>query len=158
MHKNKAEETLNPLPSLARHILFIRRRFLSAVLTLGFSGMVAQVLLLREILVIFQGNELTIGIVLGNWLVLEAIGSFFLGKKIEKIKLKIEAFVAVQLLVSVFLFPLNDLPYPNFQRSAGNRRWRRFGSFAYFILFFDHTLASQPSSRNSLHLCLQNIF
>jgi len=67
--------------------------------------MVAQVLLLREILVIFHGNELTIGIILGNWLVLEAIGAFVLGKKIEKIRLKLEAFVVIQLLFSS-LFPL----------------------------------------------------
>jgi len=105
MHKNKDGETLSPLPRPVRHILFIRRRFVCAVLTLGFSGMVAQVLLLREILVIFHGNELSIGIILGNWLVLEAIGSFCLGKHIEKIRLKIETFVAVQLLVSAF-FPL----------------------------------------------------
>ena len=84
--------------------MFIRRRFVFAVLALGFSGMVAQVLLLREILVIFQGNELTIGIILGNWLVLEAIGAFLLGKQIEKIRLKLEAFVVIQLLVSL-LFP-----------------------------------------------------
>jgi len=84
--------------------LFIRRRFVFAVLALGFSGMVAQVLLLREILVIFHGNELTIGIILGNWLVLEAIGAFLLGKQIEKIRPKLEAFVVIQLLVSL-LFP-----------------------------------------------------
>ncbi len=84
--------------------MFIRRRFVFAVLALGFSGMVAQVLLLREILVIFHGNELTIGIILGNWLVLEAIGAFLLGKQIEKIRLKLEAFVVIQLLVSL-LFP-----------------------------------------------------
>ncbi len=85
--------------------MFVRRRFVFAVLALGFSGMVAQVLLLREILVIFHGNELTIGIILGNWLVLEAIGAFLLGKKIEKIRLKLEAFVVIQLLFSS-LFPL----------------------------------------------------
>ncbi len=96
---------LSPLASLTSHILFMRRRFVFALLMLGFSGIVAQVLLLREILVIFYGNELTIGIILGNWLVTEAIGSFFLGKKIEKIKLKLEAFVVVQLLFSL-LFPL----------------------------------------------------
>ena len=67
--------------------------------------MVAQVLLLREMLVIFYGNELTIGIILGNWLVLEAIGAFFLGKQIEKIRPKLEAFVVIQLLISL-LFPL----------------------------------------------------
>lgn len=69
-----------------------------ALLVMGLSGIVAQVLLLRELLVTFYGNELSIGIILANWLISEAIGSFFLGKKIEKIKRKIEAFVLIQIL------------------------------------------------------------
>ena len=40
-----------------------------AILTMGFSGLVAQMLLLRELLVVFSGNELSIGIVLANCLI-----------------------------------------------------------------------------------------
>jgi spermidine synthase len=64
-----------------------------AILTMGFSGLVAQMLLLRELLVVFSGNEFSIGIILANWLILEAFGSFFLGKRAEKTKNKIETFV-----------------------------------------------------------------
>jgi len=81
----------------------MRRLFPGAVFVLGLTGMVAQVLLLREMLIIFYGNELTIGIILGNWLVPEAIGAFFLGKQIEKIRAKLETFVAAGLLVSLLL-------------------------------------------------------
>ncbi|MCK4584550.1 spermine synthase [candidate division WOR-3 bacterium] len=79
----------------------MKTRTISAILTMGFSGIVAQVLLLRELLITFQGNELSIGIILANWLILEAFGAFFLGKKIENRKYKIEVFVAFQLLFSL---------------------------------------------------------
>jgi spermidine synthase len=51
-----------------------------AILVVGASGLIAQVLLLRELLVSFYGNELTVGIILANWLILEAIGALILGR------------------------------------------------------------------------------
>ena len=68
-----------------------RALFLSALLLMGFSGIVAQVLLLRELLIVFSGNELTIGIILASWLILEAAGAFLLGRWIEHIRRKLEA-------------------------------------------------------------------
>ncbi|ACB84490.1 fused MFS/spermidine synthase [Natranaerobius thermophilus] len=47
---------------------------------IGITGMMGQLLLLRELLVTFYGNELVIGIVIANWVIMEAIGSFFGGK------------------------------------------------------------------------------
>jgi spermidine synthase len=44
-------------------------RVFIAILTLGFSGLVAEILLLREFLIIFSGNEFSIGIILANWLI-----------------------------------------------------------------------------------------
>ena len=72
---------------------------------MGFSGIVAQVLLLRELLVTFYGNELSIGIILANWLILEAAGSFLLGKKVERLKRRLRGFVVLSLLFSLS-FPL----------------------------------------------------
>ncbi|MCK4673047.1 spermine synthase, partial [candidate division WOR-3 bacterium] len=83
----------------------MKTRTIFAILTMGFSGIVAQVLLLRELLITFHGNELSIGIILANWLILEALGAFFLGKRIEHKKHKIEMFVGVQLLFSI-CFPV----------------------------------------------------
>jgi spermidine synthase len=67
--------------------------------------MVGQIVLLREFLVAFSGNELTLGILLANWLILEAIGSYFVGKTAEKTERKIEVYVLFQLIFS-FAFPL----------------------------------------------------
>lgn len=76
-----------------------------SLLIMGLSGIVAQILLLRELLVSFFGNELTIGIILANWLILEAVGSFFLGKTVEKTNRKWEIYVLLQLIFAV-AFPL----------------------------------------------------
>jgi spermidine synthase len=70
---------------------------------MGLSGIVAQVLLLRELLISFLGNELTLGIILGNWLILVAIGALIIGRTVEKVNRKIEAFVFFQVFFSVAL-------------------------------------------------------
>jgi spermidine synthase len=43
---------------------------------IGASGIIAQFILVRELLVNFLGNEFTIGVVLGTWLVFEALGGY----------------------------------------------------------------------------------
>ena len=77
----------------------------TSLLIMGLSGIIAQIILLRELLVSFQGNELTLGIILANWLVLEAFGSFFIGKTVERTLRKMETFVLLQLIFSL-AFPL----------------------------------------------------
>ncbi|TVR90501.1 MAG: hypothetical protein EA428_08315 [Spirochaetaceae bacterium] len=44
---------------------------------MGFSGLPVQLLLLRELLIVFAGNELTIGLILACWLATEAAGSLW---------------------------------------------------------------------------------
>ncbi len=75
-----------------------------AIVVMGVSGLVAEILLLREFLIVFAGNELSIGIIFANWLVLEALGSFVLGGTVEKIKRRIETFTVITLLFSLSLF------------------------------------------------------
>ena len=75
----------------------------ASLLIMGLSGIIAQILLLRELLVSFYGNELTLGIILANWLLLEATGSFFVGKTVEKTSKKTEIFVLLQLVFSLAL-------------------------------------------------------
>ena len=82
-----------------------KTRVVSAILIMGFSGIVAQVLLLRELLITFQGNEISIGIILANWLILEAMGAYFLGKRIEHTKYKVEMFVFAQIIFAL-CFPV----------------------------------------------------
>ena len=72
-----------------------------SLLVMGISGIAAQIILLRELLVSFFGNELTLGIILANWLILEAAGSFLIGKTVEKTERKIETYVLFQLIFSL---------------------------------------------------------
>ncbi|MBS3906676.1 MAG: hypothetical protein KGZ49_06530, partial [Syntrophaceae bacterium] len=74
-----------------------------SLLIMGASGIVAQIVLLRELLISFLGNELTLGIILANWLILEAVGSFVIGKTVEKVERKMEVFVSLQIFFSVAL-------------------------------------------------------
>jgi spermidine synthase len=74
-----------------------------SLLIKGLSGIAAQVILMRELLVSFHGNELTLGVILANWLILVAIGSFIIGNTVEKVESKIEVFVLFQLVFAVAL-------------------------------------------------------
>jgi spermidine synthase len=46
----------------------------------GATGMIAQVLLMRELLVCFFGNELALGLILAGWLLTGALGSWLAGR------------------------------------------------------------------------------
>lgn len=72
-------------------------------LIIGTSGLIAQTLLLRELLISFYGNELTLGIILSNWMILEATGALLVGKFIERIKNKTNILVLLQVLFSITL-------------------------------------------------------
>jgi len=48
---------------------------LGAVLMLGATSQIGQVLLLRELLMVFHGNELTLGLILASWLLWVGAGS-----------------------------------------------------------------------------------
>ncbi len=53
---------------------------------IGFTSMVAQILLMRELMVVFYGNELSISIILGMWLIWTAIGSSLLGRIVDRLR------------------------------------------------------------------------
>jgi spermidine synthase len=68
---------------------------------MGLSSITAQIILLRELLVSFLGNELTLGVILASWLILVAAGSFLIGKSVEKVESKLEVFIVFQLIFSL---------------------------------------------------------
>ena len=82
----------------------MKRRVCMAIIVMGFSGLIAEIILLRELLIVFSGNELCIGIILANWLILEAAGCFFLGRMVEKSQNKLEAFTVITVLFSLSFF------------------------------------------------------
>ncbi len=68
-----------------------------AILVMGFTATVSQILIIRELLVLFQGNELFIGIIFGYWLIFQAFGSYFTGKKSEFLSNPVVWFSLIQL-------------------------------------------------------------
>jgi len=81
----------------------MKRIFFASLLFRGILTIIAQVLLIRELLITFLGNELSIGIILANWLILEALGSSIFGRIASRIKRKILTFVILMIIISLYL-------------------------------------------------------
>ena len=47
----------------------------AALMLIGFSAVIGQVVLMRELMVVFNGNEISLGILLATWLFWTAVGS-----------------------------------------------------------------------------------
>lgn len=81
---------------------------------MGFSCSISQVLLVREFMNIFCGNELILGVILANWLLIIAFGSGILGRLADTLGRRIDWLVLTLVLTSTVL-PLQIL----FVRSMG---------------------------------------
>jgi spermidine synthase len=80
-------------------------RYRGAVILMGMSGLVAEMILLREFLIIAAGNEMTIGIILANWLILEAAGAAIGGRLGDRLLGRRAFFVLSTGLFCLFLPP-----------------------------------------------------
>jgi spermidine synthase len=74
-----------------------------ALLLIGFVAIVGQIILIRELLVIFYGNELSTAIILASWLVWTSLGSATLGRIADAISHKHRTFGFVQILLALLL-------------------------------------------------------
>ncbi len=72
-----------------------------ALLVLGGTATASQVLILRELLVAFQGNELLLGLFLGNWLLLEALGTGLARAASDRTARPVEAFALLQITLGL---------------------------------------------------------
>ena len=77
---------------------------LAAVLALlGFTAVVAQIVLMRELIVVFSGNELSLGLMLANWLFWTAVGSSVLGRLLARVRNTRALMAGLQLIISLVL-------------------------------------------------------
>ena len=83
-----------------------RRLVVWAVGCLGVSSVVVQLVLMREMLSSFSGNEMVLGVILGTWLLLTGIGSW-LGKAAARFRNAAGMLVLAELLVA--LVPLGQV-------------------------------------------------
>jgi spermidine synthase len=70
---------------------------------IGFTAMAAQIIYMRQLLIVFYGNELSISFILASWLIAGAVGSALLGRFADTIKYRITAFALCQIILSIFL-------------------------------------------------------
>ncbi|MGQ9456792.1 MAG: hypothetical protein ACUVS5_00725 [Anaerolineae bacterium] len=81
----------------------MRRALDTAFLLMGFTFTIAQAVLARELLVAFSGNELSIGLVLGCWLLLEAAGSAWAGRMAPRWPPEPTLYALLQVLLALVL-------------------------------------------------------
>jgi spermidine synthase len=90
----------------------IDKRFVFAIGALGFTSIITQTVLLREFLSVFSGNELVIGVVLANWMLLTGAGSLvgkFAGTMRQPAKLIVIVLLLAALLPLTTVFLLSYL-------------------------------------------------
>jgi spermidine synthase len=76
---------------------------LSAILALiGFTAIVAQIVLMRELMVAFYGNEISLGVMLACWLLWTALGSVLLGRFAARVRNPRKLMATLQLLLALF--------------------------------------------------------
>src|SRR3989338_9598182 len=74
--------------------------------TLGLTSMIGQIIIIRELVVGFYGNELSLGIILACWLFWVGFGSLVLGRFVDSIPFKERLLSHLQLALSIII-PLN---------------------------------------------------
>lgn len=72
---------------------------------IGFSAVIAQIVLMRELIVVYYGNELSLGLMLANWLFWTAVGSSLIGGLTEYFANPRRLVAGLQVVVAV-VFPL----------------------------------------------------
>ena len=83
-----------------------RWRALRSVLALiGFTAVIAQIVLMRELMVVFTGNEMSLGVMLASWLLWTAIGSTAVGRWVVRTQ-RPRLVVAILEALAAIAFPL----------------------------------------------------
>lgn len=77
---------------------------LRAILVLiGFTSTVAQIVLLRELMVVSYGNEISLGVMLASWLLWTALGSSLLGRFAAGVSAPAKQMAGLQTLLALLL-------------------------------------------------------
>lgn len=109
VHGKKPDNKIDSFPHL-RELQDIPLKWI--VVLLGFSAIITQVILLREFMSTFYGNELVLGVVLANWMILTGLGAFlgrFLARLNHGANLLFISLIAIGTLPLVTVFLLNVL-------------------------------------------------
>ncbi len=81
----------------------MKKRIIFALFLIGFAAILGQIILMRELLVVFYGNELSTGVVLANWLIWTSFGALLLGKFARRWGERETKFATFQIILSLLL-------------------------------------------------------
>jgi spermidine synthase len=80
-----------------------RKALVVSVSALGISSIITQLVVMRELLSVFEGNELVIGVILAVWLLLTG-GGAYVGRYCEKSRNPVRLLIVGQVLVATMPF------------------------------------------------------
>jgi spermidine synthase len=92
-----------------------------AVISLGLSSVMTQLVLMRELVGVFSGNEMVFGIVLGNWLLLTGLGATlgrWVGRSSGAVSLLIAGLILAAVLPVLDVWAVRTLRNVVFVRGA----------------------------------------
>lgn len=75
----------------------------AAVFLIGFTAMASQIVFIRELLIVFYGNELSIGFIFAGWLIGGGVGSFFFGRSADRSGHEVSLFSLCQISLALML-------------------------------------------------------
>jgi len=75
----------------------------AVLILIGFTAAIAQIVLLRELMVVFYGNEISIGLMLASWLFWTAAGSSLAGRWAARARHPRRLMAAIQVPIAVVL-------------------------------------------------------
>jgi spermidine synthase len=81
-----------------------KKSLLFALAMIGFTATAGQIIVVREFIIVFYGNELCLGLILANWLLWGAVGSWVLGRLADKIKRQTGVLASCEIFLA-FLLP-----------------------------------------------------
>ncbi len=81
----------------------MRKAIIFSIITLGITSIVAQLIIIRELIISFYGNEFFIGWIFLSWLFWTGIGSLFLNKIFKSDKYISKILVLCHILITLFL-------------------------------------------------------
>ncbi|MBW2972031.1 fused MFS/spermidine synthase [Candidatus Woesearchaeota archaeon] len=83
-----------------------------SIIVLGIAEILTQLVVIREFLSVFYGNELVVGILLANWLLISGIGSYagrYVSRIADKQKVVAVLHMAVAVLLGFYVYVIRNL-------------------------------------------------
>lgn len=74
-----------------------------SIILIGFTAMASQIIYMRQLLIVFYGNELSVSFILAAWLIGGAIGSGLLGRFADKVSNKTGLFLLCQVALGIYI-------------------------------------------------------